>query len=76
MKGKTSIKIRIPTVRRNPNASKKIQKWRYYFESFAKIDKKHDDFHANCIVSSICIALFTLKYTLCKLWLELNPENS
>jgi len=41
-KGKTSLKVGIPTIRGNPNASSKLQKWRYYFESNATIDKEHD----------------------------------
>jgi hypothetical protein len=42
MKGKTPLKIRIPIVRINPNIPQRAQKWKYYFESFAKIDKKYD----------------------------------
>lgn len=42
MKGKTSFKIRINPIKRNPNASYKTQKWRYYFEAFAKIEQRHN----------------------------------
>lgn len=42
MKGKSPFKIIIPIGGTNPNTPPKAQKWRYYFESFAKIDKKQD----------------------------------
>lgn len=42
MKGKTALKIRIITNRPTPNKKPKDQKWRYYFEAFAKFDSKHD----------------------------------